>query len=124
MPSIGGGSSGFSVASREQDGVLVVAVRGAVDSDTAPALAHDFEAAANASAAVVVDLCGASFMDSAGLYALLVLRRRLVERSRRLALAFWPDGAIAMILHVSGVEELFEIHPSRAAAVEALSAAG
>src|SRR3954447_24303297 len=117
MWSIGGGPSGFSVATRAQQGVLVVVIRGAVDTETTPALTHDFEAAARDTAPVVIDLCGASFMDSSGLYALMVLRRRVAERSRRLAVAYWPDGAIATIFKVSGAEELFAVHPSRAAAV-------
>jgi anti-anti-sigma factor len=121
MWSIGGGPSGFSVATREQEGVLVVVIRGAVDSETTPALTHDFEAAASTEAPVVVDLCGASFMDSSGLYALMVLRRRRLEPPRRLALSFWPEGAIATLLHVAGADDLFESYATRAAAVDALS---
>src|SRR3954452_6584715 len=50
MWSIGGGPSGFSVATREQQGVLVVVIRGAGDTETTPALAHDLEAAARTGA--------------------------------------------------------------------------
>src|SRR3954451_24344483 len=120
MTPIEGGSAGFSVDRRYQDGVLVLVLRGEVDGDTSLALTADFETAAAASGPVVVDLCGASFMDSAGLYAMMVLRRRLAERSRRLAVVYWPQGAVATIFHVSGAEELFEVHPDRAAAVAAV----
>src|SRR3954447_18456639 len=119
MTPIEGGSAGLSVDRRYQDGVLVLVLRGEIDGDTSLALSADFEMAASASGPVVVDLCGASFMDSAGLYAMMVLRRRLAERSRRLAVAYWPQGAIAMIFNVSGVEELFEVHANRPAAVAA-----
>src|SRR3954468_5767592 len=121
MTPVEGGSAGFSVDRRYQDGVLVLVIRGVVDAETSLALTADFEAAATASGPVVVDLCGASFMDSSGLYSLMVLRRRLAERSRRLAVAYWPEGAIAMIFNVSGVEELFEVHPNRPAAVAAVT---
>jgi anti-anti-sigma factor len=120
MSPVEGGSSGFSVARRDQDGVLILVIRGEVDADTSLALAQDFEAAAAGTGPVVIDLCGASFMDSAGLYAMMVLRRRLIEHDRRVAVAYWPQGAIATIFHVSGTDELFEVHPSRAAAVAAL----
>src|SRR5438309_690665 len=120
MTPVEDGSTGFSVARRHQDGVLVLVIRGDVDTRTSAALIADFEAAATGSGAVVLDLCGASFMDSAALYAVMVLRRRLAERSRRLAVTYSPEGAVATIFHVSGAQELFTIHASRAAAVAAV----
>src|SRR3954453_8206491 len=120
MTPVEDGSAGFSVDRRYQDGALVLVIRGDVDTEASAALTADFEAAATARGPVVVDLCGASFMDSSGLYAVMVLRRRLAEGSRRLAVAFWPEGAIATIFHVSGVEELFAVHSSRASAVAAV----
>jgi anti-anti-sigma factor len=99
---------------------VVLVIRGDVDAGTSAALIPEFEAAATASGPVVIDLCGASFMDSAALYAVMVLRRRLAERSRRLAVTYWPEGAIATLFHVSGAEELFAIHANRAAAVAAV----
>jgi anti-anti-sigma factor len=121
MTPVEGGSAGFSVDRRDEGGVLVLVIRGEVDMETSAALTADFEAAATASGPVVLDLCGASFMDSSGLYLVMVLRRRLAERSRRLAIAYWPYGAIATIFRVSGAEELFDVHPNRLAAVAAVS---
>ena len=121
MTPVEGGSAGFSVDRRYQDGVLVLVIRGVVDAETSLALTADFEAAATASGPVVVDLCGASFMDSSGLYAVMVLRRRLAEGSRRLAVAYWPQGAIATIFHISGAEELFDVHTNRPDAVAAVT---
>jgi anti-sigma B factor antagonist len=121
MPPVEGGASGFSVTRRVHNGVLILIVRGALDADTTPAMTRDLDEAAKATGDVVVDLCGTSFMDSAGLYALLVLRRRLAEGSRRLAVACWPDGAVALTLHVSGADELFSLHATRTDAVEALA---
>src|SRR5439155_1100917 len=74
------------------------------------------EAALAAEEPVVVDLCAVSFLDSTGLYALLVLRRRLLEQSRRVAIACWPSGAVAMTLAVSGTDQVFNVYESRAAA--------
>jgi anti-sigma B factor antagonist len=112
-----GGPPGFSVTTRLQDGVVVLVIRGHLDAETAPAVAVDFESAVNADGPVVVDLCGASFMDSAGLYALMVLRRRLVERERRLAVACWPSGAVDLTFRVSGTHELFDLHATRTDAI-------
>ena len=120
MSPVEGGASGFSVARRLQNGVLVIVIRGELDADTAPVLTADLEAAANWGGAVVVDLCGASYMDSSGLYALMVLRRRLAERSRALGVACWPEGAVAMAFRVSGTDELFDLYRTRTDAVDAL----
>jgi anti-anti-sigma factor len=116
-PEIGGTS--FSVTTQSHDGRRVIDVRGEVDVNTAPSLQPVFEEALKADGDVIVDLCGASFMDSSGLYALLVFRTRLEEHDRRLAVAVWPAGAIAMLFRVSGTDGLFEIHASRAAALSA-----
>src|SRR5215210_2877499 len=106
MATVDGGPPAFSIATRRDRGVLVLAVRGEVDMVNAPALAPDFEAAVAAGGPVVVDLCGTSFMDSTALYALLVLRTRLEEAGRRLAVARWPDGAVGMLFRVSGTDRL------------------
>jgi anti-sigma B factor antagonist len=107
----------FSVATRDQEGVVVIVIRGHLDAETAPGIAIDFESAVGAEGPVVVDLCGASFMDSAGLYSLMVLRRRLAERSRRLAVACWPSGAVDLTFRVSGTNEFFDLHATRTDAI-------
>ena len=121
MAPVEGGASGFSVARRMQKGVLVLVVRGELDAETTPSMTRDLDDAANASADVVVDLCGASFMDSSSLYALMVLRKRLAERARSLADACWSEGPVALTIHVSGADELFALYPTRTDAVEALT---
>src|SRR3954470_8490496 len=108
MTPVEDGSTGFSVDRRHQSGALVLVIRGDVDTETLAALTADFEAAASASGPVVVDLCGASFMDSSGLFAVMVLRQRLAEGSRRLAVAYSPEGAIAAIFHISGAGGAFD----------------
>lgn len=115
----GVGGAEFSVNLLTHDGRRVIDVRGEVDVNTAPALTPVFEEALKAEGDVIVDLCGASFMDSSGLYALLVFRTQLDERDRRLAVAVWPAGAIAMLFRVSGTDTVFEIHASRSAALAA-----
>jgi anti-anti-sigma factor len=121
---IEGGPSGFSVAARIQDGVLLLIVRGELDADTTPTMTRELDAAAKGVVDVVIDLGGASFMDSAGLYALMVLRKRLEEGSRKLAIACWPDGPVAMTFHVAGADDLFALHPTRTDALEAITRMG
>jgi anti-sigma B factor antagonist len=101
---------GFSARTRQERKARIIAVHGEVDVSTVPRLQPELEAALRAHGPVVIDLCGATFLDSAGLYALLVFRERLREQSRRMAVACWPQGAVAMALHVSGTDRVFGVH--------------
>jgi anti-sigma B factor antagonist len=122
MPSVGEGPVNFSVTTLEERGLRVINVSGEVDAATVPMLQAEFETAAGADGPVIVDLCGTSFMDSSGQFALLVFRQRLLDRDRRLVLCCWPDGAVSMLFRVSGTDKMFETYPSRAAALEAVAA--
>ena len=122
MPSVQDGPVNFAVATVEDAGHRVINVRGEVDAATVPMLQAEFETAIQGDGPVIVDLCATSFMDSSGQFALLVFRQSLLDRERRVLLCCWPDGAVAMLFRVSGTDRMFDIHPSRAAAVEALAA--
>jgi anti-anti-sigma factor len=117
MPSVDDGSVELSVRVRKVAGVFVIDARGEIDVSTAAELQPAIESALQAEGPVVVDLCAVSFLDSTGLYALLVLRRRMLEQERRMAIACWPSGAVAMTLAISGTDQVFNVYDSRAAAV-------
>jgi anti-anti-sigma factor len=117
MPSVDDGRTEFSVQTRQDAAVRVINVRGEIDVGSVAALRPAIEAALAAEAPVVVDLCAATFLDSTGLYALLVFRENLREQSRPLAIACWPSGAVAMAFRVSGTDRIFQLHASRDAAV-------
>ena len=116
MPFIGDPRSEFAVTTPRAAGVSVVAVRGELTIATVARFQLALEAAIAARRPVVVDLFEVSFMDSQGLYALLVLRRRLEEQSCPLAIARDPDTTVAMVFRVSGTHDLFDLHDSRRAA--------
>jgi anti-anti-sigma factor len=119
MPSVDDGRTDFSVESRQDAAVRVINVRGEIDLSTVAALQPEIEAALGARGPVVVDLCAATFLDSSGLYTLLVFRERLREQSRPLAIACWPDGAVGMAFRISGTDSVFDLKPTRDAAIEA-----
>jgi anti-anti-sigma factor len=116
MPFIGDPRPGFSVTTPRAAGVSVVAVRGELTIATVAELQLALEAAVAERRPVVVDLLEVSFMDSQGLYCLLVLRKRLDEHACALAVARDPDSTVAMVFRVSGTHDLFDLHPSRRAA--------
>ena len=116
MPFIGDPRSEFAVTTPRASGVSVVAVRGELTIATVARFQLALEAAVAARRPVVIDLQEVSFMDSQGLYALLVLRRRLGEKSFALTIARDPDSTVAMVFRVSGTHDLFDLHDSRRAA--------
>jgi anti-anti-sigma factor len=102
----------------------VLSLRGELGIGSVAQLQPAVEGAIRARRALVVDLVEVSFMDSQGLYALLVLRARLRERSCALAIVCPREGVVATAFDVSGTNELFDIFPTRKAAVAALRRRG
>jgi anti-anti-sigma factor len=124
MPSVDDGRTAFSVQTRQDAAVRVINVRGEIDLGTVASLQPEFEAALAAEGPVVIDLCASTFLDSTGLYALLVFRENLREQSRPLAIACWPSGAVGMAFRVSGTDKVFQLHASRDAAVAGVLQSG
>ena len=124
MQFVDDGRAELSVRIRVVSGVSLLDARGEIDMSTVDALQPAVEAALRDEGPVVVDLCAVTFMDSSGLYALLVLRQRLLEQERGMAIACWPAGAVAMTLAVSGTDQIFDVQPSREAAIAAAMTTG
>jgi anti-anti-sigma factor len=119
MPYIGDPRTEFTITTPRTAKAQVVVVRGELTIATVAEFQLALEAAVSARRPVVVDLLEVSFMDSQGLYALLVLRRRLDEQECRMAIARDPDSTVAMVFRVSGTHDHFDLHPSRYEAVAA-----
>lgn len=120
----------LSVAQRADGAPSVVTVSGEVDVHSAPQLrdgltsvlsASDNSASAAASSAascVVVDLTGVTFLDSTGLGALVAARTLAGERGITMRLAC-PSQRIVKLFTITGLDGVFEIHDSLAAALAA-----
>lgn len=113
---------GLDEARLDEHGITVIAVRGELDLFTAPELRErlreridDPEPADD----VVVDLSGCAFVDASGCQALLRAARQLTAVGRRLAIVN-TDPANTRIFTVMGLDELFPIVATRAAAAAAL----
>jgi anti-sigma B factor antagonist len=107
-----------------RDGVSVVRVHGEHDVFTAPALREQVHAAIEQSAPIVIDLSGATFIDSSVLAVLLGGLRRAREAELGYALILpGDDGApVRRIFEVTGLVPVFAIQPSESEAVAAASA--
>lgn len=116
----------LSVAQGADGAPSVVTVSGEVDVHSAPqlrdglisVLAGGDNTASAAANAVVVDLTGVSFLDSTGLGALVAARTLAGERGVALRLAC-TSQRIVKLFTITGLDGVFEIHDSLAAALAA-----
>ena len=110
--------------------VLVVVVRGEHDIYTAPALRDRLDQTlggqegGTAPAGIVVDLSGATFLDSSILGALLEARRQALERGIGYVVCLGedPEPGVQRILEITGLVPVFPVVRSREEALEAARA--
>ena len=108
----------FEAASEPLDrGIHVVSVRGEVDLATGP----QFERALGAVPedgveSVIVDLTDCSFMDSTGLHLLTRTQQRFDSAGGRVAVVS-ANRSMLRVFALTGLDEVFAIYPSRAAAL-------
>jgi len=103
----------FSIEDRQFDGdTHVIAVTGEVDLFTAPEFKERVMAPIAADVGrVVVDLTGATFIDSSSLGVLIGAHRRLRGRGGRLMVAC-DVSAILKTLRVTGLDGVFTVAPT------------
>ncbi len=109
---------------RTDGGISVVAISGEHDLNTAPQLRQRLEEQIDAGGGVVVDLTGASFVDSSILGVILEGVRRSSDTGVGFAVAH-ADGsqAVTRVLEITGLRAELPVHASREEAVEAASRA-
>lgn len=107
-----------------RDGVVVVRVHGEHDVFTAPALREQVHGAIEQSSPLVVDLSGATFIDSSVLAVLLggLRRARESEIGYGLILPGEEGAPVRRIFDVTGLVPVFAIHASEDEAVAAAAA--
>ena len=103
---------------RDGGEVPVLAVHGQLDFDSAPNLRLALVEAIdeNPEQRVVVDLEGVDFIDSAGLGVLVGGLKRARSYHGQLVLVA-TGRSVIRVLELTGLTRVFEIHPSRAAAL-------
>ena len=84
-------------------------VTGELDLATAPRL--DAALADVTADTVVVDLSGCTFLDSAGIRALVATARALEGEGRGFRLVT-SDAGIRRLLEITGVDTLIRVHPA------------
>ena len=111
--------------------VVIVVVRGEHDIYTAPTLRERLDQALGGGpggggpAGVIVDLSGATFLDSSILGALLEARRQALERSAGYVVSLGedPEPGVQRILEITGLVPVFPVVRSLDEALEAARSA-
>ncbi len=100
----------------------VVALDGEHDLSTVPALQDELAAIFALGTTVLIDLAGATFIDSSVLAQLILAQRRVDEDdNEQLALVAPEGGAAARLIDLVGVGRLFTIFQTRSDALRAVA---
>jgi anti-sigma B factor antagonist len=103
------------VTVRHAGGQAVVTLRGELDLASTPALASHLTAAAACGPSVIVDLAGLEYIGYSGLGVLVRIGKWLRAGGGDLALAA-PQPQVRKILVVTGLIDVFAVHPTVEAA--------
>jgi anti-anti-sigma factor len=105
------------VVERGED-VPIAVVEGEVDASNVAEVGQRLRGLlSNRSTALVVDLTGTTYLDSAGLNLLFALAAELDHRQQRLRLVVPPSAPIARTMALVGMEGAIATHPTRADAL-------
>jgi anti-sigma B factor antagonist len=105
----------FSIRRDDAGGLPVIVLEGELDLVTAPQLAEALGSFSHGEV-VVVDLCELEFMDSTGARELLRASARL---GHGLRVACRREGPVRRLFEVVALEDVLDVHPSRAEALRA-----
>ncbi|WP_190394409.1 STAS domain-containing protein [Nocardiopsis quinghaiensis] len=101
----------LKISSRSQEDVAVVTVGGEVDLYTAPQLRSELvEALDDGARRLLVDMSRVEFCDSTGISVLLSAMKRSRDKGGDLEIVA-PRPAVTKVLEVTGLDEVFVIHP-------------
>ena len=104
------------------DAVSCVTVTGEIDIVKAHELREQLTGAVrNEDLGLVIDLAGASYIDSVGVSLLFELAERLSARQLRMAVVLPEDGLVTRVLTIVNLDSVAEIHPTATEAVGAIS---
>jgi anti-sigma B factor antagonist len=105
------------------DDTYVISLAGEVDLYTAPELKQQLlEVIGEGAEEVVVDLSDTTFIDSTTLGVLVGAVKRLRTGNGRLSLVC-SDRNITKVFEITGLDKVFEIHPTRDGALTAIGVA-
>jgi anti-sigma B factor antagonist len=112
-----------SVESRDGTSIAVVALEGELDLGVLDVLDEALDDHASGQGALVLDLSGLGFVDSAGIHALVAKREGLAEAGTASALVVAPGSNVERTLDMTGLLERLAAHADRESALAAVASA-
>jgi anti-sigma B factor antagonist len=109
-----------SVESRDGAAIAIVALDGELDLGVLEVLEDAIGQRSDDQAGLVLDLSELSFVDSAGIHALVTAREALEESGTPSALVVTPGSNVERVLDMTGLLERLASHPDRDSAVAAV----
>lgn len=107
---------------REDENVVAV-LTGEVDMSNAATVRQEIaESVTPDDDALIIDMSGLSFIDSAGLHAMIELGTVLDERRQQLLLCLPPGSTIRRAIEIIGLPHAVSVYPDRSEAMEAVRA--
>jgi anti-sigma B factor antagonist len=103
------------LSTRERDGQVIVALRGALDVADAVSVAAALTAVAARQRDIIIDLTGLEFIDSSGVAALVRGRRQARYAGGELLLAA-PQQQVLRVLTLTRLIDVFPVHATVAEA--------
>ena len=100
-------------------GVTVAALKGRLDTATAPAAESRLLGLLEGGGKVVADLAEVHYVSSAGLRVLLKAAKQAKAGGGSFAVAS-PQAPVREVLEISGFDKILAIHPTRDAALAAM----
>ena len=108
---------------RNQGEIVIVALKGRLDSSSAPQLGKSVEKVLLAShPKLAVDMSGVTFIDSSGLSALVQVMKRCRERQGAMVI-FGLQQTVRMIFELTRLDKAFDLFPSEKEALKFFPAA-
>lgn len=106
------------------DGVMVAALTGDIDMSNAGDIGNALaRAVTNDTLALVLDLSGVDYFDSAGIHLLYDLRERLAMRGQQLRIVVPPESKARDALELAAVLHAMDVDETPAAAQASIAAA-
>lgn len=117
------GSAQLELSEEQLDDVTrVISVSGEIHVTTAPEFSSRLsDAVAAGTRGVVIDMSSVEFIDSTGLSVLLNGLRRVTRAEGRMSLVI-SNPTVLRLFEITKLDSTFDIHPTRAAAVERVQA--
>jgi anti-anti-sigma factor len=106
------------VVEEQRDDVSIAAIEGEIDASNVHEVGERLRALlTNHSTALVVDLTGTTYLDSAGINLLFELAGELSDRQQRLRLVVPASTPVLRMLAIAGLTATVPTHETRAAAL-------